>query len=122
MLVLVPVSLRDANAFVAAHHRRVGAKSAPFRFPQMRKTPFCSFAPPFPAANTSLVCGWIFPPLGNGPDVNRVIDRTRVPAQAQRSGLRGERRSSGMSELSALAVSEGYGACDDEDWPAPPRR
>ena len=36
-----------------------------------------------------------------------------APAQAQRSGLRGERRSSGMSELSALAGSEGYGACDD---------
>ena len=35
------------------------------------------------------------------------------PAQAQRSGLRGERRSSGMSELSPLGGSEGYGACDD---------
>lgn len=35
------------------------------------------------------------------------------PAQAQRSGLRGERRSSGMSELCRLRRSEGYGACDD---------
>lgn len=44
-----------------------------------------------------------------------------APAQAQRkAGLRGERRSSGMSELSALAGSEGYGACDDEgDWGTP---
>ena len=43
-----------------------------------------------------------------------------VPAQAQRSELRGERRNSGMSELSALAGSEGYGACDDEgDWGPP---
>ncbi len=37
----------------------------------------------------------------------------RDPAQAKRSGLRGERRSSGMSELSSLGESEGYGACDD---------
>ncbi len=36
-----------------------------------------------------------------------------VPAQAQRSGLRGERRSSGMNELSPLGGSERYGACDD---------
>lgn len=36
-----------------------------------------------------------------------------VPAQAQRSGLRGERRSSEMSELSLLGGSEGYEACDD---------
>lgn len=35
------------------------------------------------------------------------------PAQAKQSGLRGERRSSGMSELSPLGGSEGYGACDD---------
>ena len=33
---------------------------------------------------------------------------------AQRSGSDLERRSSEMSELSALAGSEGYGACDDE--------
>ena len=43
-----------------------------------------------------------------------------VPEQAQRSALRGERRSSEMSELSAFAGSEGYGACDDEgDWGTP---
>ncbi len=36
-----------------------------------------------------------------------------VPAQIQRGDLRGERRSSEMRELSALAGSEGYGACDD---------
>ena len=36
-----------------------------------------------------------------------------VPAQAQRSGLRGERRSDGMSELSASAGSEGYEVRDD---------
>ena len=38
----------------------------------------------------------------------------RVPAQAQRSGLRGERKHSGMSELSAQAGSEGYATCADE--------
>ena len=37
-----------------------------------------------------------------------------VPAQAQRSGLRGERKHSGMSELSAQAGSEEYVACADE--------
>ena len=37
-----------------------------------------------------------------------------VPVQAQRSGLRGERRHSGMSKLSAQAGSEGYAACADE--------
>ena len=36
-----------------------------------------------------------------------------VPTQAQRSGLRGERRSSGMNELSPLGGSERCGACDD---------
>ena len=36
-----------------------------------------------------------------------------APAQAQRSGLRGERSRSGMSELSPLGGSEGYGACGD---------
>lgn len=39
--------------------------------------------------------------------------KNKPPAQAQRSGLRGERRSSAMSELSPLGGSEGYGACDD---------
>ena len=38
---------------------------------------------------------------------------TGAPAQAQRSGLRGERRSSGMDEPSPLGGGEGYGACDD---------
>ncbi len=32
--------------------------------------------------------------------------------------LFGERRSRGMSELSAWAGSEGYGACDDADAPS----
>ncbi|MBR2894081.1 MAG: DNA cytosine methyltransferase [Oscillospiraceae bacterium] len=36
-----------------------------------------------------------------------------VPAQAQRSGLCGERSRSGMSELSSIDGSEGYGACGD---------
>ena len=36
-----------------------------------------------------------------------------VPAQAQRSGLRGERSRSEMSELSPLGGSEGCGACGD---------
>ena len=39
--------------------------------------------------------------------------KTGAPTQTQQSGLRGERRSSGMSELSPLGGSEGYGACDD---------
>ena len=38
-----------------------------------------------------------------------------VPSGTQRSDLAGERTSSGMSKLSALAGSEGYGACEDED-------
>ena len=38
---------------------------------------------------------------------------TGAPAQAQRSGLRGERRSSGMDEPSPLGGGEGYEACDD---------
>ena len=37
---------------------------------------------------------------------------TGAPTQTQRSGLRGERRSSEMNELSAFAGSEGYAACD----------
>ncbi len=36
-----------------------------------------------------------------------------APAQAQRSGLRGERRSSEMSEPCPAGRGEGYGACDD---------
>ena len=40
-------------------------------------------------------------------------ERQPTPAQAQRSGLRWERRSSGMSELCPTGRSEGYGACDD---------
>ncbi len=35
-------------------------------------------------------------------------------SEAQRSGFGFERRNSGMSELSALAGSERYGACDDD--------
>ena len=40
--------------------------------------------------------------------------RHKNSTEAQRSGFGLERRSSEMSELSALAGSEGYGACDDE--------
>ena len=38
------------------------------------------------------------------------------PAQTQRSGLRGERRDSGTSELSSKDESERYGACPDEGF------
>lgn len=37
-----------------------------------------------------------------------------APIEAQRSGFDGERRHSGMSELSTLGGSEGYGACVDD--------
>ena len=37
-----------------------------------------------------------------------------VPIAAQRSGCNGERRSSEVSEVSALAGNEGYGTCDDD--------
>ena len=39
-----------------------------------------------------------------------------VPAQTQQSGLRGERRDSGMNELSPEGGSERYGACPDEGY------
>ena len=39
-----------------------------------------------------------------------------APAQTQRSGLRGERRDSGMNELSPEGGSERYGACPDEGF------
>lgn len=43
------------------------------------------------------------------------------PAQTQRSGLRGERRNSGTSELSPEGGSERYGACPDKGYiPASP--
>ncbi len=41
-----------------------------------------------------------------------------APTQTQRSGLRGERRSSEMSEPSPLGGGEGYGACDDAMMPS----
>lgn len=41
-----------------------------------------------------------------------------APIEAQRSGFDGERSPSGMSELSPLGGSEGYGAWDDDDAPA----
>ena len=41
-----------------------------------------------------------------------------APAQTQRSGLRGERRSSEMSEPSPSGGGEGYGACDDAMMPS----
>lgn len=64
------------------------------------------------------------PQQGTGPAQDRRLPRQRTgtaperqptPAQAQRSGLRWERRSSGMSELCPTGRSEGYGACDDEE-------
>ena len=64
------------------------------------------------------------PRQGTGPAQDRRLPRQRTgtaperqptPAQAQRSGLRWERRSSGMSELCPTGRSEGYGACDDEE-------
>ena len=47
--------------------------------------------------------------------ITRAIEDYGVPAEAQRSGFGGERRSSEMSELSPQGGSEGYGACDDAD-------
>ena len=41
-----------------------------------------------------------------------------APAQTRRSGLRGERRSSEMSEPSPSGGGEGYGACDDAMMPS----
>ncbi|MCD7843673.1 MAG: DUF4093 domain-containing protein [Clostridiales bacterium] len=43
-----------------------------------------------------------------------ILGENGAPAEAQRSGFGGERRSSEMDELSASAGSEGYGACDDD--------
>ena len=39
---------------------------------------------------------------------------TGAPAEAQRSGFGGERRSSEVNKLWQICRSEGYGACDDE--------
>ena len=51
-------------------------------------------------------------PTGDdGPSEERIYG---APARAQRSGSRGERRSSEMNELSPPGGSEGYEACDDE--------
>ena len=44
-----------------------------------------------------------------------------VPAKAQRSGFRGERSRSEMSELSPSGGSEGYGACGDALSGSPPK-
>lgn len=41
------------------------------------------------------------------------VNNTGAPARAQRSGSRGERSRSEMSELSPQGGSEGYGACGD---------
>ena len=41
-----------------------------------------------------------------------------APAQTQRSGLRGERRSGGMSEPPPSGGGEGYGPCDDAMMPS----
>ena len=51
-------------------------------------------------------------PTGDdGPSEERIYG---APARAQRSGSRGESRSSEMRELSPPGGSEGYEACDDE--------
>ena len=47
----------------------------------------------------------------SGLRLRRSLSRFQYQSQAQRSGLGLERRSSVVSELSALAGSEGYGAC-----------
>ncbi len=47
-------------------------------------------------------------------DVTDLIYQAGAPARAQGRGSRGERRSSGMSELSPVGGSEGYAACDDD--------
>ena len=47
--------------------------------------------------------------------ISRAIEDYGAPAEAQRSGFGGERRSSEMSELSPQGGGEGYGACDDAD-------
>ena len=57
-------------------------------------------------------------PEGRRPD-KKAFQGTRsqpkgVPAQAQRSGLRGERTSNGVSEPCRLRRGEGYEVCEDE--------
>lgn len=48
MLTLIPVSLKEANAFVAEHHRhRVGTSSISLASAQARKLTHCA-VPPFP--------------------------------------------------------------------------
>ena len=57
-------------------------------------------------------------PSGNMmPSVLCMNRQNGAPAQTQRSGLRGERRSSEMSEPSPSGGGEGYGACDDAMMP-----
>lgn len=43
------------------------------------------------------------------------LNAVGVPIEAQQSGFDGERSRSGMSELSSLGGSEGYGACGDDN-------
>ncbi len=58
-------------------------------------------------------------PSGNMmPSVLCMNRQNGAPTQTQRSGLRGERRSSEMSEPSPLGGGEGYGACDDAMMPS----
>ena len=52
------------------------------------------------------------------PSVLCVSSQNGAPAQTQQSGLRGERRSSEMSEPSPSGGGEGYGACDDAMMPS----
>lgn len=47
-------------------------------------------------------------------DATDLAYQAGAPTRAQRSGSRGERRSSGMSELPPIGGSEGYAACDND--------
>ena len=47
-------------------------------------------------------------------DATDLAYQAGAPTRAQRSGSRGERRSSGMSELPPIGGSEGYAACNDD--------
>lgn len=52
-----------------------------------------------------------------GEDKRSTEQYNGAPAQTQRSGLCGERRDSGVSELSPEGGSERYGACPDDASP-----
>ena len=50
-------------------------------------------------------------------DATDLAYQAGAPTRAQRSGSRGERRSSGMSELPPIGGSERYAVCDDDGAP-----